>query len=243
MVMVGGEVLTLVEPVTSAVSLVAGGAQISDVTVRGLRAVITSVPPGGHRRQIGRDRREQAYLRFQQAVNEQLAWAIYLPAIGEAMPNLLTRFLYMPAFMREIGPVRSAVASFLDALQEIRLVGNPEPRAVAEELAALVSELLDRIPHTRYPRRLRERELARFLECQRAIGETNRRFIIVARADLGYGPSWLRRHAPRWPRFLPRPKWWSWSWRQDGSEWPGGWPGPDPHRLIEADQGHRDAST
>ena len=100
------------------------------------------------------------------------------------------------------------------------MVGNPKPRAVAEEVAALLGELYDRVPRTRRPRRVRAQEDERYLECHNvALGDATAGSPWPPDATWGNGIPWYRRRGPRW-------------WRRSEQDWPGGWPGPDPLALI-----------
>ena len=117
--------------------------------------------------------------------------------------------------------IRAALAESVVALREVRLVGNPEPRAAAEEVTALLSGLGERVPHTRWPRHQRQREEKEFAEVQLALGEAHKQFTLVCRRDLGYA------------RPL-RQQWWQ-LWRRKSDErWPGGWPGPTVQDLLDA---------
>ncbi len=64
----------------------------------------------------------------------------------------------------------------------------------------------------------------RFGECQRALGQWHRKFVLACRADLGYGPRpWQRSTRPRTGRWQV--------WRQP-DPWPGGWPPPSGADLV-----------
>jgi len=203
-------------------SVAAGGAQVVDVATRGIRAAVgSSVEPGRRRRQLNRSERQGSYLRFQQAALTQLSWTVYVPALSEAVPSPLMQMLHMRAVLTQLGTARADHAEFGGALLEIRMIGNPGPRAVAEEIASLVGELYARVPRTRRPKGIRAKEEERFAECMRALGDALRRFTLAARADLGNGPRWWQRHGPTW-------------WRRRHGTWPGGWPGPDALELIES---------
>jgi hypothetical protein len=52
----------------------------------------------------------------------------------------------MPVVQREVSAARAALAAFLGALIEVRLVGNPGPRKTADEITALVAELFGTAP-------------------------------------------------------------------------------------------------
>jgi hypothetical protein len=52
-----------------------------------------------------------------------------------------------PQILPDLGAARDATAKLLAALSQIRLVGNPEPRRLAEEIVTLLVELMEqRIP-------------------------------------------------------------------------------------------------
>lgn len=210
------------DPISSLLSLIsswlptaANAAQVGDVATRGV--LFTAAPVIGRRRRGQPELRAGSYLEFQQAATRCAFTAELLAGLGQATASPITQVLHQPLLHRGLERGWDAQLRFFDALQRIRLVGNPAPRRIAEEVTSLLGELHERAPLTRRPHAARRAEHDRFRECQRALGDAHRRFTIAARADIGSGPRWWRRRGPRW-------------WRVDS--WPGGWPGPDPERLI-----------
>ena len=176
---------------------------------------------GRRRRRLRREERRAAYLRFEQASAEVTTRLAYLPALPKAIPSLLAEFVHTRILTDALDGMRAALAEFAVALREVRLVGNPEPRAEAEEITALLSELGERVPHTRWPRHQRQREEDEFAEAQLALGEAHKQFTLVCRRDLGYARPLRQR---RWQLWRP----------QSDEQWPGGWPGPTVQGLLDA---------
>jgi hypothetical protein len=130
----------------------------------------------------------------------------------------------------------SAVHEFVESLVEIRMIGSPKPRAVAEQLTSLLGELFGTIPVGRPSKHLRQLPVLRskerpwqqsteyFEDCSQALGRALKEFTFVARADLGRGKRWWQ-HSKQ-----DRTQFWQF-WRPAG--WPGGWPGPDGRALVQ----------
>lgn len=109
-----------------------------------LKAALEAIPPSGGKRQWHRDRRLHAYLAFQQAAHEASVWPTWLSLLEEAV---LAKRVTVADVMPDLSAARSATSGLLAALSEIRLVGNPEPRQLAEEIVTLLIELMEaRIP-------------------------------------------------------------------------------------------------
>jgi hypothetical protein len=187
-----------------------------------LARAVGVVPPGRHRHHRHREDRYQAYLRFQQATFDVTAWILTTPAIAVTIPSIAAKFVHAPVLARAMTDSRAALAEFLAALAQVRLVGNPEPRAAAEETAALIGELAERL-NMGGSRRERARQEERLGQVQRALGETHKKFILATRRDLGYA------------RPL-RTRWWQWRRPRSEEEWPGGWPGPAVQELLKGPQ-------
>lgn len=143
--------------------------------------------------------------------------------------------------LRQAGAVRDALANFLGSLGEVRLGGATEPRKYAEQITALLGELFMKTPTRRPPKPLRGLPMLRirdadwlrlrseFDDCSRALGEAHRDFVLAARKDLGRGHGW-------WQFGKERTRRWQ-VWRP--SQWPGGWPGPDPKQLVAESKARR----
>jgi hypothetical protein len=219
-----------------------------------LQTVLAVVPPGRRRRWSGRRQREHAYLAFQRAALDVGTWAAYLPVVELVAPTKLTDLLYMPAVQREVSAARAALAAFLGALIEIRLVGNPGPRKAAEEITALVAELFGTAPTGR-PLPWQRAVASRTASCKPVATALQRVPLLAGRmgsvreredvwqqraqafADcqqaLGIAHRDFTLAAQRdlgHGRRLRRHRWQIW---RPTSNWPGGWPGPDANQLIE----------
>lgn len=185
-----------------------------------LHGLVTRVPAGQRRRHRRQDERRAAYLGFERAAASLSTWLAHMPVIAKATPSILAEFVHTRILTDAAEGARAAAAEFLVALLEVRLAGNPEPRAAAEEVAALLAGLAERVPHTRRPRHQRQHEEEQFAEVQRALGEALKQFTLTCRRDLGYAPP-LRRH------------WWQRRRPTSDETWPGGWPGPTVQDLLD----------
>jgi hypothetical protein len=198
-------------------------------------------------------------LAFQRAAFDLATTASYLPSLESLTRNRIADLLYTPAALREVSQGRSSLGDFLGAHAEVRLLGNPEPRRLAEEITALVTELFATMPIGRptlperaavtVESRLRISavvqhvpRLARAVESVRAREDAWHRkpeefedclySLGVAHRDF----TLAARQDLGYGRPLRRRRWQLWRPRSD---WPGGWPGPDAQRLIERDRKHR----
>jgi hypothetical protein len=82
-------------------------------------------------------------LRFQQAATVWITIASFTQVLLVAAPSPLLHAFWRPTLIREVREARRTIAVFLNALTEIRMLGNPGPRAVAEDIAALMGELYE----------------------------------------------------------------------------------------------------
>jgi hypothetical protein len=212
------------------------------------------VPLGRRRRWSGRRQRECAYLAFQHAALDVGTRAAYLPVVELLAPTKITDLLYMPVVQREVSAARAALAAFLGALIEVRLVGNPGPRKAAEEITALVAELFGTAPTGR-PLRWQRAVVSRTDSCQPAAAALQRVSLLASQVQsireregvwqrrarafadcqqaLGIAHRDFTLAAQRdlgYGRRLRRHRWQIW---RPTSDWPGGWPGPDANQLIE----------
>ena len=111
-------------------------------------------------------------------------------------------------FLRsELGVLRDVVSRHLAALAEVRLVGGAGPLAAAEDVTALLGELLVELPTVRdQVVRLAVTRTARYEELRDAVGFHLRRFTVTARQDLATLP-WRRRvRTSRWTIWRPKPE-------------------------------------
>jgi hypothetical protein len=124
---------------------------VADEAAAVLKAVLGTVPPGGSRRLFSRRRRETAYLAFQSAALDMQVQTVWL---GVAEEVILSKDLTTAQVWPAIIGFKAATSAILAALSEIRLVGRPGPRAVAEEIASLIGELHESRPASRGPQSL-----------------------------------------------------------------------------------------
>jgi len=109
-----------------------------------LRAGLEAVPTGGRRRQRDKSQRLRAYLRFQEAAIAASVWPGWFSVVEQAV---LSKRVTMADVWRDLSAARDSVPTLLGALSEIRLVGNPELRQLAEEIVTLLVELMEvRLP-------------------------------------------------------------------------------------------------
>jgi hypothetical protein len=86
----------------------------------------------------------EAYLAFQRAAHEASVWPGWFGVLEEAS---FRKHVSPDQVMRDLAASRQATVALLAALSEIRMVGNPEPRRLAEEIVCLLVELMEsRLP-------------------------------------------------------------------------------------------------
>lgn len=91
-----------------------------------------------------RAERLDAYREFQRAAHEASTWPSWLGVL-EQMAR--AKEIDSGQILPDLAAARDATAKLLAALSQIRLVGNPEPRRLAEEIVTLLVELMEqRIP-------------------------------------------------------------------------------------------------
>jgi hypothetical protein len=109
-----------------------------------LKSAAEAVPGVGAKRQWNRERRLRAYLVFQRAALDASTWPAWLTGLEE---SVVAKNAGAAQILPELAAARRAAADLLGALAEIRLVGNPEPRMLAEEIVTLLVELMEaRLP-------------------------------------------------------------------------------------------------
>jgi hypothetical protein len=96
--------------------------------------LMTVVPPGGTRRYRDRQQRQAVYTRFLRAAHDADVFAGHLRLLQEVNETLGTV---------ELQVSDAKIVDFMAAFDELRLFGNPGPRAVGEEIAVLLGELFD----------------------------------------------------------------------------------------------------
>jgi hypothetical protein len=124
--------------------IIGGAATVLRESADTLKSAAQAVPGVGSKRQWNRERRLHAYLAFQSAALDASTWPTWLTSLEE---SVLAKGMSPPQILPELAAARRAIADLLAALAEIRLVGNPEPRKLAEEIVTLLVELMEvRLP-------------------------------------------------------------------------------------------------
>jgi hypothetical protein len=127
---------TALEPVT----LVSALAESAGV----LRAALEAAPTDGQDRQARRKERLHAYLAFQQAAHAASVWPAWFGVLEQMVRG---KEVTASQILPQLAAARDSSADLLAALSQIRLVGNPEPRRIAEAIVTLLVELMEqRIP-------------------------------------------------------------------------------------------------
>ncbi|NKQ54977.1 hypothetical protein HFP15_19010 [Amycolatopsis sp. K13G38] len=179
--------------------------------LKAARTLFSIMPPGQDKGAKNKQKRQGAYLGLLVATGDLMTWHIYLGGMAVAMQRWEPfAFRHTTTAIYQTADARKAMSAFLAALSEIRLVGNPEPRAAAEEITAALGELFELLPTAKRASE-REQQIARTGRWMLRLGEAQKDFILAARRDLGFAKK-LRTH--RWEVWRPRTV----------EEWPGGWP-------------------
>jgi hypothetical protein len=123
----------------------------------------------------GRDERRQTYRRFQEAV------VVYVMQIRDS--RISPEAMGLPADQRKpyVDALMQATTELAKALYEVRLVGNPGPRAAAEALREAIADSFDAAAGRR--EELTKDEVARYIRAMESFTEACRR-------DLWYQPPW-----------------------------------------------------
>ncbi|MEV6678607.1 hypothetical protein AB0N09_17360 [Streptomyces erythrochromogenes] len=172
----------MVDPVSAAAAAAARTA-VSSVS----RKLLTRTAP----RLGGRDERRAVYARFQHALAEGVSFAQYLRIERQFGPQFMAQRTRRELAMK----VHERQTELLQAYLEMRLVGNAEPVAAADEVMDKTSAVLDKISSSDE-------------EFQAAIAEAmamQRDFTDVCRADLWYLPQWWQLYRGAW--WKSRVKW------------------------------------
>ncbi|MFI5590139.1 hypothetical protein ACIA5G_34190 [Amycolatopsis sp. NPDC051758] len=183
-------------------------------------AVFSIIPPGRDKGAKSKDDRRRAYQGLLVATGDLMTWHMYLGEIAVVMqrPELFA-FRHTTTAIHQTADARKSMAAYLAALSEIRLVGNPEPRAAAEEISAILGQLFAVLPTSKKaPERATQIEHTR--QWMLKLGEAQKDFVQVARRDLGYAKKL-------------RTRWWQFRRPRAVEEWPGGWPGPTVTLALE----------
>jgi hypothetical protein len=125
-----------VEPVT----IVAALAESADA----LKSALAASPGGGQRKRASRELRREAYLAFQRAAHQASVWPSWFGVLEQMARS---GEISSAQILGDLSAARESAAALLGVLSQIRLVGNPEPRRLAEEITTLLVELMEqRIP-------------------------------------------------------------------------------------------------
>ncbi|WP_344382917.1 hypothetical protein [Streptomyces thermolineatus] len=138
-----------------------------------------------------REERREVYSRFQSAVVAMIGLAEHMRFQQFRYPWVMSS----RAVNRLEELRRSHQVELLQAYMELRLVANPGPMTVADEVLSRLQLLME------YTGRKEERQYDAALD---ALAEAQRRFVDSCRDDLWYLPRW-------WQAW--RPAWWSSKWK------------------------------
>ncbi|UKD58605.1 hypothetical protein L3Q65_18380 [Amycolatopsis sp. FU40] len=191
------------------------------------RALFSVIAPGQDAGAKSKEDRRRAYLGLLSATNDLMTWHNFLGELALTMQRWEPfRWRHTTTAIKQTADVRKAMSAFLAALSEVRLVGNPGPRAAAERITAVMGELFGVLP-TSKGGAARVHEIEHTREWMRELGDAQKHFILAARRDLGSAKT-------------PRARWWQ-LWRPRTVEaWPGGWPVPAATLTAEDETGGRE---
>jgi hypothetical protein len=139
----------------------------------------------------GRDERRQTYRRFQEAV------VVYVMQIRDSRISPEAMGLAPDQRKPYVDALMQATTELAKALYEVRLVGNPGPRAAAEALREAIADSFDAAADRR--EELTKDEVALYTRAMESFTETCRR-------DLWYQPPWWQ---------IWRASWWQARRRRD----------------------------
>lgn len=212
--------MTPVDPIADADTLAKA---ITDVAVASgvLAHAVEAVPAGLRPSAVNPDLRREAYLGFQGAAWRSFSQAnlfIQLAQITDRPLIKITDRLEFQGRPRDpIGRILTALegwhetlTALLAAMCRVRMVGNPEPRAAAEQLVMMLGKIHDNlgIVGTRAEKAAEQETFALW---QKRFGQAQKEFTEICRRDLDL--------------VATRQRFWQ-VWRPKGPEpWPGGWPG------------------
>lgn len=224
-----------------------------------LKAAAGAVPPAQRRSHVNRDQRREAYVAFQRASLDAMTWAHQLLTLEAAVTTRVQMIQMRPTLVRELNGARASAANLLGALSEVRMVGNPLPRKVAEEITALIGYLYETVPTGRLAPHHRWAVAQADSRPELAALMHRSAFLAGRLKDLQEAETRWRQKAAEFAGCLRTlglaqrdfvlsarddlglgRRWWQRSrierqrryqfWRP--VPWPGGWPGPDPQELI-----------
>lgn len=125
-------------------AFVGTAASLATESIDLLKSAIGVLPADGGNHQAPRAERMKAYIAFQRAAHEASVWPGWL--------GVLEQFSYTKGattgqVLPDLAGSRDATVELLAVLGQIRLVGSPEPRRIAEEIVTLLVELMEsRVP-------------------------------------------------------------------------------------------------
>jgi hypothetical protein len=131
----------------------------------------------------GRDERRQAYRRFQEAV------VVYVMQIRDSRISPEAMGLAPDQRKPYVDALMQATAELAKALYEVRLVGNPGPRAAAEALREAIADSFDAAARRR--EELTKQEVAWYTHAMES-------FTRACRRDLWYQPPWWQIWRASW---------------------------------------------
>jgi hypothetical protein len=180
-----------------------------------LRNIVSAVPAGTRATPADPDRRRDAYIAFQKAAlraSTHVAYVIELSTISRKPIIFGGVWGSLARLMDAMRDTEQILADLLGALAEVRIVGNPAPRAKAEEIIVVLLKMQETIP-VALRKATRDAKAEDFGRWQSRFGLEQKNFAEIVREDLKYAGK-------------PRHHWWQ-LWRpREREPWPGGWPGP-----------------
>lgn len=181
-----------------------------------------AVPAGLRPTAANPDLRREAYLGFQEAAWRTFSQANMFIQLAQITGRPLVKFTDRLEFQGRprdpIGRILTAIegshetlTALLAATCRVRMVGNPEPRAAAEQIVMMLGKIHDNlgIVGTR-AEKAAEQEV--FALWQKRFGQAQKEFTEICRKDLEFTRAVRDRKWKIWRPVAPEP-------------WPGGWPG------------------
>lgn len=121
-------------------------ASVATESIDLLKSALGVLPADGGKHRVPRERRMEAYLAFQRAAHEASVWPGWLGVLEDI---LLNKQVTPNQVLPDMAASRQSTVALLSALSEIRMVGSPELRGLAEEIVTMLVELMEsRLPAT-----------------------------------------------------------------------------------------------
>ncbi|MCU1685175.1 MAG: hypothetical protein JWQ81_5914 [Amycolatopsis sp.] len=189
--------------------------------LKATRTLFAAIPAGQKDKGAATAARKEAYSGFLAATGDLSTWVTHLGVLSLAMQQRQPfAWRHMSTLLGSLSDLRSSQAAYFAALSEVRVMGASVPRAAAEEVTAVLSELFSSLPvgDTPAEREARTSEAALW---QARLGEAIKDFVLAVRVDIGTATK-------------PRRRFWLVGARPKViEEWPGGWPGKTVTLAIE----------